>query len=95
MTAYQGEAVTEQARNSNEPPMQGASASSQAANDVPPWQQVLNAETTEQRYLRQIRGAVRFIAVMIAIVIIASIDGEIVVGRQLSQLNCRVSQGSC
>jgi hypothetical protein len=74
--------------------MSDQSGAGQPGSGVPPWQQVLNAETPEQRYLRQIRGAVYFMATVLAIGIIVGIVGVVIASSQLSKLNCQASSSS-
>ena len=63
------------------------------AGSEPTWKQAMSKETTEERYLRQIRNAVCFMAVVLAAGIVVGVIGVVVAGSQLSHLNCQVTNG--
>jgi hypothetical protein len=61
------------------------------ASSEPTSKPTMSKETAEERYLRQIRNAVCFMAVVLAAGIVVGVIGVVVAGSQLSHLNCQVT----
>ncbi len=51
------------------------------------------AETPEQKYMRETRNAVTFIAVVVGVLVVLGLIGTIIMGVQLAKLNQSLNNG--